>query len=111
MRLIITHQYLYKSKKVREQTSIIGQAFQYDTLNDRINPTEGYRIRLDVDYFGLTGDSEHLMTELRFQIFTGFQRALFLGTFLEGGFIASINEVKLMIDSSKMEIGLEGLRT
>ena len=79
----------------KRTTSIIGQAFQYDTLNDRLNPTDGYRIRLDVDYFGLTGDSEHLMTELKISNFYRFSEGFILGTFLEGGFIASINEVKI----------------
>ena len=79
----------------KRTTSIIGQAFQYDTLNDRLNPTEGYRVRLDIDYFGLTGDSEHLLTELKISNFYRFSEGFILGTFLEGGFIASINEVKI----------------
>ena len=49
----------------KRTTSIIGQAIQYDKLNDRINPTDGYRVRLDFDYFGLVGDSEHILTELK----------------------------------------------
>ena len=58
------------SRYIREQegkrdTSIIGQAIQYSSLNDRINPTEGLRVRFDLDYYGLTGDAEHLSTELR----------------------------------------------
>ena len=55
---------------IREQqgkrtNSIIGQAFQYDKLNDRLNPTDGYRIRFDLDYYGLIGDSEHFSSELK----------------------------------------------
>ena len=32
---------LSENKKVKERSSIIGQAFQYDKLNDRLNPTDG----------------------------------------------------------------------
>ena len=57
----------YTDPRTRRQrvNSIIGQAFQYDKLNDRLNPTDGYRVRLDFDYYGLIGDSEHFQTELK----------------------------------------------
>ena len=79
----------------KRTTSIIGQAFQFDTLNDRLNPTEGYRVRLDVDYYGLTGDSEHLQTEIKIANFSRLADGIILGTFLEAGYIASIKEVKI----------------
>ena len=65
MILIMILPFTFKHKKGKRVTSVIGQAIQYDKLNDRINPTDGYRIRLDVDYFGLYGDSEHILTELK----------------------------------------------
>ena len=87
---------------IREQqgkrtNSIIGQAFQYDKLNDRLNPTDGYRIRLDLDFYGLVGDSEHFSSELKVANFYRISDGggLYLGTFLEGGFIASIKDVKI----------------
>ncbi len=87
---------------IREQqgkrtNSIIGQAFQYDKLNDRLNPTDGYRIRLDLDFYGLIGDSEHFQSELKIANFYRMSDGggLYLGTFLEGGFIASIKDVKI----------------
>ena len=66
-KLTISENALNRIKVIQEQegkrtVSIIGQAFQYDTLNDRLNPTEGYKARLDLDYFWLTGDAEHLLT-------------------------------------------------
>ncbi len=76
-------------------TSVIGQALQYDRLNDRINPTDGYRIRLDVDYFGLAGDAEHLQTEVSIANFFRIADGFVLANFLEGGYIASIKEVKI----------------
>ena len=87
---------------IREQqgkrtNSIIGQAFQYDKLNDRLNPTDGYRIRLDLDFYGLIGDSEHFSSELKVANFYRISDGggFYLGTFLEGGFIASIKDVKI----------------
>ena len=87
---------------IREQegkrvSSIIGQAFQYDKLNDRLNPTDGYRIRLDLDFHGLIGDSEHFSSELKVANFHRLSDGggLYLGTFIEGGFIASIKDVKI----------------
>ena len=76
-------------------TSVIGQAIQYDQLNDRINPTDGYRIRLDVDYFGLGGDSEHILTELKIANFYRIADGFVLANFLEGGYIGSIKDVKI----------------
>ena len=76
-------------------TSVIGQAIQYDKLNDRINPTDGYRVRLDFDYFGLVGDSEHILTELKIAHFYRIADGFVLANFLEGGYIASIKEVKI----------------
>ncbi len=87
---------------IREQqgkrtNSIIGQAFQYDKLNDRLNPTDGYRIRLDLDYYGLIGDSEHFSSELKIANFYRISDGggVYLGSFLEGGYIASINDIKI----------------
>ncbi len=87
---------------IREQqgkrtNSIIGQAFQYDKLNDRLNPTDGYRIRLDLDYYGIIGDSEHFSSELKLANFYRISDGggVFLGSFLEGGYIASIKDVKI----------------
>ena len=84
-----------QAQEGKRVTSVIGQAFQYDKLNDRINPTDGYRVRLDVDYFGLGGDSEHILTELKIANFYRIADGFVLANFLEGGYIASIKEVKI----------------
>ena len=52
-------------------------------------------LRLDVDYFGLGGDSEHLLTELKIANFYRIADGFVLANFLEGGYIASIKEVKI----------------
>ncbi len=86
-----------KEQKGKRVNSIIGQALQYDKLNDRMNPTDGYRIRLDLDYYGLIGDSEHFATEFKLANFYRITDSggVFLGSFLEAGYIASIKEVKI----------------
>ncbi len=84
-----------QAQEGKRVTSVIGQALQFDKLNDRINPTDGYRLRLDVDYFGLTGDSEHLQTEVSAANFFRIADGFILANFLEGGYIASIKEVKI----------------
>ena len=84
-----------QAQEGKRVTSVIGQALQFDELNDRINPTDGYRVRLDVDYFGLGGDSEHILTELKLANFWRITDGVVLGNFLEGGYIASIKDVKI----------------
>ncbi len=88
---------LIREQEGKRTNSIIGQAFQYDKLNDRLNPTDGVRVRLDFDYYGLIGDSEHFQTELKIANFYRFtdSAGFFLGSFLEAGYIASIKEVKI----------------
>ncbi len=76
-------------------TSIIGQAIQYSSLNDRINPTEGMRVRLDFDYYGLTGDSEHFQSELKIANFYRIADGVVLGNFVEGGYIHPIRDIKI----------------
>ncbi len=87
---------------IREQegkrtNSIIGQAFVYDKLNDRLNPTDGLRVRLDLDYYGIIGDSEHFSSELKIANFYRMSDSggFYLGSFFEAGYIASIKEVKI----------------
>ena len=84
-----------QAQEGKRVTSVIGQAIQFDRLNDRINPTDGFRFRLDVDYFGLGGDSEHILTELKIANFYRIADGFVLANFLEGGYIASIKEVKI----------------
>ena len=86
-----------KEQQGKRTNSIIGQAFQYDKLNDRLNPTDGFRFRVDLDYYGLVGDSEHFSSEIKFANFYRISDGggLFLGSFLEAGYIASIKEIKI----------------
>ena len=76
-------------------TSMLGQAFQYDKLNDRLNPTDGYRIRFDMDFYGLGGDTKHLQTEFKAMSFYKVFEDIIASNFLEIGYIMPINDVKI----------------
>ena len=84
-----------RSQEGKRVTSMIGQAIQYSTLNDRINPTDGMRIRLDADFYGLAGDSEHVSTELKIANFLRVADGFILANFIEGGFILPIKDVRI----------------
>ena len=88
---------LIREQEGKRTNSVIGQAFQYDKLNDRLNPTDGFRIRLDLDYYGLIGDSEHFQSEIKIANFYRFtdSSGFFLGSFLEAGYIASIKDLNI----------------
>ena len=87
MILIQLHQFYIRSQEGKNVTSAIGQALQYDNLNDRLNPTDGYRLRFDIDYFGLGGDSNHIATEIKFAKFTKLFETTFVANFFELGYI------------------------
>ena len=84
-----------KSQEGKSVTSMIGQGFQYDKLNDRINPTDGYRIRLDLDYYGLGGNTNHLNTEFKVSNFSRVYKGIILANFLELGYILPVKDVKI----------------
>ena len=81
-----------QSQEGKFVTSMIGQALQFDKLNDRINPTDGYRIRMDIDYYGLSGDSNHVLAELKTAKFTKLFEGAYLANFLEFGHIETIDK-------------------
>lgn len=84
-----------KDQEGKRVTSVIGQAIQYDKLNDRLNPTDGYRVRFDVDYYGLGGNANHIKTEFRAANFYRISDQWILGNFIEAGFIYGMKEIKI----------------
>ncbi|UKJ72929.1 outer membrane protein assembly factor BamA [Azospirillum brasilense] len=53
-----------QDQKGSRLTSLIGQELTYDRRNSRLNPTEGYYIRLTNDLAGLGGDARFLRNRL-----------------------------------------------
>ncbi len=84
-----------KDQEGKSVTSMIGQALQFDKLNDRINPTDGYRIRFDLDYYGLGGNSRHLQTELKIASFFRIFENIIASTHLDLGYILPFKNVKI----------------
>ena len=84
-----------KAQEGKAVTSVFGQAFQYDTLNDRLNPTDGYRIRLDLDYYGLGGNTKHFQTEFKASKFYRLADGITAANILEVGYILPIKDVKI----------------
>lgn len=84
-----------KAQEGKSVTSVIGQGFQYDTLNDRLNPTDGYRIKLDFDYYGLGGNTKHLQTELKASKFYRLIDGVTAANILEIGYILPLKDVKI----------------
>lgn len=85
-----------RSQEGKNVTSAFGQAIQFDKLNDRLNPTDGYRLRFDLDYYGLGGDSKHVSTEFTAAKFTRLFETTFIGNFIEIGFIEPLDhQVKI----------------
>ena len=84
-----------KDQEGKRVTSVIGQAFQINRLNDRLNPTDGYKVRLDVDYFGLGGNAKHFLTEIKLANFYRISEQWILANFIEAGFIFGMKEVKI----------------
>jgi outer membrane protein insertion porin family len=74
------------SRFVRDQvgentTSLVGQSLTYDKLDNRLEPTEGYLLKGDLDVAGLGGDSKFVRPEGRAQFYHTFvpQWTLMLG--------------------------------
>jgi outer membrane protein insertion porin family len=74
------------SRFIRDQlgentTSLVGQSLTYDKLDNRLDPTEGYFLKGDVDVAGLGGDSKFIRPEGRAMIYHTFvpQWTLMLG--------------------------------
>lgn len=84
-----------KSQEGKSVTSMIGQGFQYDTLNDRLNPTEGHKLRLDLDFFGLGGNSKHITSKFKASKFYRLIEGVTAANFLEIGYIFPIKDVKI----------------
>ncbi len=84
-----------RDQEGKSVTSMIGQALQFDKLNDRINPTDGYRVRFDVDYYGLGGNSRHVHTELKIASFFRIFENIIASTHFDIGYILPLKDVKI----------------
>ncbi len=66
---------------------ILGQTLTYDRLDNRLLPTEGYRIRLDQEFAGLGGDTQYVKHELLTSYYYPFTPSWVLNLRARGGYI------------------------
>jgi outer membrane protein insertion porin family len=72
-------------------TSSLGYSLLYDTLDNRLRPTRGFRVLLSQDFAGAGGDVHYLRTRATAARYTNLGRGLILNTSLEGGYIHSFD--------------------
>ncbi len=94
-------------------TSLVGQELTYDARNSRLDPTEGYFVRLQTDAAGLGGNSRYLRVKLGGGVYIPtFNNDWVLSTTAEVGYIAGLG--KQVTLSDRFFIGgdtLRGFRT
>ncbi len=85
------------SRFVREQqgttlTSLIGQELMYDKRDSRLDPKEGYFIRLNTDFAGLGGDAKYIRTKLGGTVYVPIGEKLTFSQLGEAGYIYGIGQ-------------------
>lgn len=73
-------------------TSLAGQDLTYDRRDSRINPTEGYFLRVSTDYAGLGGDIVYVRGRLNTGIYFPLTESLILSLNAAGGIIDGLGE-------------------
>ena len=85
------------SRFIREQegtrlVSLVGQELMYDARDSRINPTEGYFIRLNNEIAGLGGDAQFSRNRLGAGVYFPVTEGTVLSFLGEVGYIFGINQ-------------------
>ena len=87
------------SRSIQEQaeegkvlTSAISQSLVYDRLDSRIEPTDGYVLRLSNDLAGLGGDVNYFRTTVGGSIYFPVLEEMVLSLSTEGGIIVGLGE-------------------
>jgi outer membrane protein insertion porin family len=93
-------------------SSVIGQDLAYDRRNNRINPTEGYIIRLRNDVAGLGGDVHYLRSRLSAGYYIPITDSITGSINGEAGYIFGFNEDIRITDAFFLGgASLRGFRT
>ncbi|UEM23894.1 outer membrane protein assembly factor BamA [Skermanella mucosa] len=101
------------SRFIREQegsriVSLVGQELLYDARDSRINPTEGYFVRLNNEVAGLGGDAQFSRNRLGAGVYFPVTEGTVLSFLGEVGFIVGIGEDVAISD--RFFIGGDSLR-
>jgi outer membrane protein insertion porin family len=98
-----------KSEEGTDFVSVVGQDLIHDRRNSKIEPTEGYIVRLSNDIAGLGGDISYLKSRLASGVFFGFAQGWVFSTRAEVGYIVGLGEDDVRI-SDRFFLGGDKLR-
>lgn len=101
-----------KQQEGETVSSVVGQELSYDRRDNRLNPTEGYIIRLRNDVAGLGGDLHYLRTRLSAGYYYPITESVTLGVDGEAGYIFGFGEDIRITDAFFLGgASLRGFRT
>lgn len=75
-----------------ELTSLIGATFAWNNLNNPVEPTRGYELRIDGDYAGIGGDVQFFRTTLEAAAHRGIVKGVRASLRLQAGGIISLGD-------------------
>ncbi len=93
----ITNLQTNASRFIREQegkntTSLVGQSLTYDRLDNKLDPTEGYYLKGDVDVAGLGGDSKFVRPEAKASAYHSFAPQWILSVSGTAGYVYALDD-------------------
>jgi len=99
---------LIKTAKGTDYVSLVGHQLVYDKLDDRINPTEGYNLRLKTELAGLGGSAQFFRNTLSGVQYWPFADEVILSLKGKAGLITGVSKDVRFID--RYFIGGDDLR-
>lgn len=97
-----------RAQEGRSTTSLVGQELSYDMRDSKLEPTEGYVLRLNTDLAGLGGDRKFTRVRVGGTHYLSLADGFVLSTAVEGGYIWGLGqEVRI---NDRFFIGGDSLR-
>ena len=98
-----------KQQEGERSTSAIGQKLVYDVTNSKLDPTEGYVLRLENELAGIGGDADYLRTKIGGTYYHPIVDKWIFSLLGEAGYIFGIKEDDVRINE-RFYIGGSTLR-
>lgn len=98
-----------KQQEGQRTTSAIGQKLVYDVTNSKLDPTEGYVLRLENEVAGLGGDADYLRTKIGGTYYYPIVDKWIFSVMGEGGYIFGLKDDDVRINE-RFYIGGSTLR-
>ncbi len=99
---------IIRAQPSHQLTSLIGTELLYDRRDDRQDPTDGYYLRVGVDFAGLGGDTQFLRARIGGGYYYPFWDGWVAAVSGEGGYIYGINQEVLI--QNRFFVGGDNLR-